>query len=87
MVIEKKFGDYLDEKALNQDTATAIKIEISEKDFSEAIDIVKDSVMTHQVGKDYPNTKRMDKTNIERIKEMQDRYNFKRATKKIDTIN
>ena len=87
MVIEKKFGEYLDKKALNQDTAQSIIIEISEKDFSEAIDIVKDSVMANQVGKDYPNTKRMDKTNIERIKEMQDRYNFKRATKKIDTIN
>lgn len=81
MVIEKKFGEYLDKKALNQDTAKAIKIDISEKDFSEAIDIVKDSVMANQVSKIDPNTNYRDKTNIERIKEMQDRYNFKRATK------
>ena len=81
IVIEKKFGEYLDKKALNQDTAKAIKIDISEKDFSEAIDIVKDSVMANQVSKIDPNTNYRDKTNIERIKEMQDRYNFKRATK------
>ena len=81
MVIEKKFGEYLDKKALNQDTAKAIKIDISEKDFCEAIDIVKDSVMANQVSKIDPNTNYRDKTNIERIKEMQDRYNFKRATK------
>lgn len=81
IVIEKKFGEYLDKKALNQDTAKAIKIDISKKDFSEAIDIVKDSVMANQVSKIDPNTKYRDKTNIERIKEMQKRYNFKRATK------
>ena len=81
IVIEKKFGEYLDKKALNQDTAKAIKIDISKKDFSEAIDIVKDSVMANQVSKIDPNTNYRDKTNIERIKEMQDRYNFKRATK------
>lgn len=87
MVIEKKFGEYLDEKALNQDSAKAIKIEILEKDFSDAIDTVKDSVMANQVSKIDPNTKYRDKTNIERIKEMQKRYNFKPATKKIDTSN
>lgn len=81
IVIEKKFGEYLDKKALKQDTAKAIKIDISEKDFSEAIDIVKDSVMANQVSKIDPNTNYRDKTNIERIKEMQDRYNFKPATK------
>ena len=81
IVIEKKFGEYLDKKALNQDTAKAIKIDISKKDFSEAIDIVKDSVMANQVSKIDPNTKYRDKTNIERIKEMQKRYNFKPATK------
>ena len=81
MVIEKKFGEYLDVKALNQDTTKAIKIKISEKDFSDAIDIVKDSVMANQVSKIDPNTKYRDKTNIERIKEMQKRYNFKPATK------
>ena len=81
IVIEKKFGEYLDKKALNQDTAKAIKIDISEKNFSEAIDIVKDSVMANQVSKIDPNTNYRDKTNIERIKEMQNRYNFKRATK------
>lgn len=81
IVIEKKFGDYLDKKALNQDTAKAIKIDISKKDFSEAIDIVKDSVMANQVSKIFRNTKYRDKTNIERIKEMQKRYNFKPATK------
>ena len=83
MVIEKKFGEYLDEKALNQDSAKAIKIEILEKDFSDAIDTVKDSVMANQVSKIDPNTKYRDKTNIERIKEMQKRYNFKPATKKL----
>lgn len=83
MVIEKKFGEYLDEKALNQDSAKAIKIIISEKDFSDAIDTIKDSVMANQVSKIDPNTKYRDKTNIERIKEMQKRYNFKPATKKL----
>lgn len=83
MIIEKKFGEYLDEKALNQDSAKAIKIIISEKDFSDAIDTIKDSVMANQVSKIDPNTKYRDKTNIERIKEMQKRYNFKPATKNL----
>ena len=81
MVIEKKFGEYLCMKALNHNSDKALKISIFEKDFSDAIDTVKASVMANQVSKEGPNVQCKDKTNIERISEMQARYNFRRATK------
>lgn len=80
MVIEKKFVNYIGHKAENPDSTESIKEKVQKSDFEEAIDIVKGSVMANQVSVTDPDTKQREKTNIERIKEMQERYHFKPAT-------
>jgi ATP-dependent 26S proteasome regulatory subunit len=98
MVIEKKFVEYIEQKDQNPEKPTSILI--SMKDFIDAIEVIKKSVMANQKSNEYLEYTHKDQdgykkqkerkkqknesewTNIERIKYMQKRYNFKPATKK-----
>lgn len=84
MVIENKFLEYRKMKEQAQDneqSSDSIKVKVTRKDFEEAIDVIKDSVMANQRSKKDPDTKLREKTNIERIMDMQDKYHFREATK------
>lgn len=82
MVVETKFVAYVEKKGLNPDGKSLDPEIVCEQDFKDAIDKIKDSVMANQVSKEDPITKQRDKTNIERIIEMQEKYKFQPATKK-----
>lgn len=82
MVVEAKFVAYVEKRNLNQDGQTLNPEIICEQDFKDAIDKIKDSVMANQVSKEDPITKQRDKTNIERIIELQEKYKFQPATRK-----
>lgn len=84
MVVEKRFQDYLVQKssANNQDFVPQT-IKIKKEDFKEAIKQIKDSVMANQKSKEKEEKDYLrDKTSIERIKEMQETYQFVNASKK-----
>jgi SpoVK/Ycf46/Vps4 family AAA+-type ATPase len=89
MVVESKFGEYVDAKSQNPENNNPIKVKVRQEDFSQAVTIIKDSVMANQKSKEYQEyvgNKREQKnesewTNIERIMFTQKRYNFKKATK------
>lgn len=84
MIIEKKFVEYIElKKKSAQKSSGVIRVKIHQEDFKDAIDIIKDSVMANQSSKENPITKQRDKTNIERILEMQEQYKFKRASKDV----
>lgn len=83
MVVEKKFVEYIELKASRQEIVESPKIKICSDNFTEAIEIIKDSVMANQESKEDSITKQREKTNIERIIEMQERYKFKKATKEV----
>lgn len=84
MVVEKRFQEYIAQKsAANNQDFVPQTIKIKKEDFTEAIKQIKDSVMANQKSiekkeKDYLR----DKTSIERIKEMQETYQFVNASKK-----
>lgn len=84
MVIENKFLEYRKMKGQAQDneqSSESIKVKVTRKDFEDAIDVIKDSVMANQRSKKDPDTNLREKTNIERIMDMQDKYHFREATK------
>lgn len=87
-VIEKKFMEYL--KLLSDDNKhTATKIRLTEQDFIDGAKSIKDAVMANQKSREYEEYKKHPErpkndyawTNIERIKEMQEKYKFTLATK------
>lgn len=80
MVVENKFSLYLNDKNKDPDF-TPTKIKITKSDFDVAIERVKPSAMSNQKGKDISGEigKFNEKTAIERIKDMQDTYNFIKA--------
>jgi SpoVK/Ycf46/Vps4 family AAA+-type ATPase len=88
MVIESKFVEYVDLKNQNPDDTSPIKVKIVEKNFSDAVSNIKDSVMANQKSKEYQeyiDGKKEQKnesewTNIERIIYTQKRYHFREAT-------
>ncbi|MCR5658177.1 MAG: AAA family ATPase [Bacteroidales bacterium] len=85
-VMEKKIVHYFDKKDKNEedgkDNGDEIpKVPIEEKDFVEVINNMRPSVMCNQKGMKDENGKEL-KTPIERIKELQEVYKFKKATKK-----
>ena len=90
-VIERKFVEYLN--ALSEDNhQTAKKILIKEQDFIDEATTIKDAVMANQKSREYEQYQK-DKnrpkneyawTNIERIRDTQEKYKFTPATKKVD---
>lgn len=76
-VIESKFIEYINFVDSGKTLST---IAVSIKDFKEKISIIKDSAMCNQKGK---KNERVDveKTNIERIREVQSVYKFRNASK------
>lgn len=84
MVVETRFLDYLKERDnARQQTFRPSVIKITKSDFMDAINEIKPSVMSNQESKKTKDEVYMhDKTPIERIKEMQDTYNFVNASKK-----
>lgn len=76
-VIESKFIEYINSVDSGKTLST---IAVSIKDFKEKISIIKDSAMCNQKGK---KNERVDveKTNIERIREVQSVYKFRNASK------
>lgn len=79
MVIERKFEQYCDLDP-EQKKGGKMKVKVTKTDFIEAAKLLKASVMASQVSKQDPDTKLREKTNIERIKDMQAKYHFKEAT-------
>ena len=88
-VIEKKFMEYL--KLLSDDNKhAATKIRLTEQDFIDGAKSIKDAVMANQKSREYEEYKKHPDhaknehawTNIERIKEMQEKYKFTLATNK-----
>lgn len=82
MVVETKFQDYLKEKksSNNQQLAPSL-IEIKISDFKEAIDTIKKSVLANQKSKPREEKDLLrEKTSIERIKDLQETYNFVSAS-------
>ena len=87
-VIEKKFVEFLN--ALSEDKKqTTAKAPLDEKDFTDEAKAIKDAVMANQKSREYEQYQK-DKTrpknehawtNIERIREMQEKYKFTKATK------
>lgn len=83
MVVEEKFQEYLDKKKTNTESETETSlIKIIPADFKRAVDKIKESVMANQKGKMHkPEEYNKEKTSIERIKEMNETYNFRDASK------
>lgn len=88
-VIEKKFVEYL--KLLSDDNKhDATKIRLNEQDFIDCAKAIKEAVMANQKSREYEEYKKHPDrpknehawTNIERIKEMQEKYKFTLATNK-----
>lgn len=84
LVVEEKFTEYLNQKRLSGDADFApSKIKVTKTDFDHIIDRIKDSAMANQVSdSDDKKNSRGDKTPIERIRNMQNIYNFTNATSK-----
>lgn len=88
-VIEKKFVEYLKILSDNNNQTTA-KIRLKEQDFIDGAESIKDAVMANQKSREYEEYKKHPDraknehawTNIERIKEMQEKYKFTPATNK-----
>lgn len=88
-VIEKKFVEYLKILSDNNNQTTA-KIRLKEQDFIDGAKSIKDAVMANQKSREYEEYKKHPDraknehawTNIERIKEMQEKYKFTPATNK-----
>ena len=77
MVIESKFIEYIN----SIDSGKALSsIAVSIKDFKEKISIIKDSAMCNQKGKKLEQID-VEKTNIERIRDVQSVYRFRNASK------
>lgn len=83
MVVEEKFQEYLDKKKTNTESEIETSlIKIIPADFKRAVDKIKESVMANQKGKMHkPEEYNKEKTSIERIKEMNETYNFRDASK------
>ena len=81
MVIEKKFMEYAN-MSPERKKAGNTRVKVTVDDFKAVADDLKASVMANHVSKKDPDTGQRRKTNIERIKEMQDHYGFKVATSK-----
>lgn len=81
MVIEKKFMEYAN-MSPERKKAANIRVKVTIDDFKAVAGELKASVMANHVSKKDPDTGLRRKTNIERIKEMQDHYGFKEATSK-----
>lgn len=83
MVVEDKFQDYLNQKQIDVDDEENVPlIKITPTDFKNAIDKIKESVMANQKGKMHkPEELHKEKTSIERIKEMNETYKFRDASK------
>ncbi|MBQ0057513.1 MAG: AAA family ATPase [Bacteroidales bacterium] len=83
MVVEKRFQDYLAQKsAANNQDFVPQTIKIKKDDFKEAIKQIKDSVMANQKSKEKNEKEYLrEKTSIERIREMQETYQFVKASK------
>lgn len=88
-VIEKKFVEYL--KLLSDDNKhDTTKIRLNEQDFIDCAKAIKEAVMANQKSREYEEYKKHPDrpknehawTNIERIKEMQEKYKFTLATNK-----
>ena len=82
MVVEKRFQEFLreKEKADNQNFNPSI-IKITKGDFADAVKTIKNSVMSNQKSKEKDEREYLrDKTSIERIKEMQETFNFVNAS-------
>lgn len=87
MVIENKFLEYRKMKEQDQDNKhcpVSIKVKVTRKDFENAIDVIKDSVMANQRSKRDSETRTREMTSIERIKLMQEKYRFKPASRTVD---
>lgn len=88
-VIEKKFVEYLKILSDNNNQTTA-RICLKEQDFIDGAKSIKDAVMANQKSREYEEYKKHPDrsknehawTNIERIKEMQEKYKFTPATNK-----
>lgn len=88
-VIEKKFVEYMKILSDNNNQITA-KIRLKEQDFIDGAKSIKDAVMANQKSREYEEYKKHPDraknehawTNIERIKEMQEKYKFTLATNK-----
>lgn len=82
MVVEKRFQEFLreKEKADSQNFNPSI-IKITKGDFADAVKTIKNSVMSNQKSKEKKEREYLrDKTSIERIKEMQETFNFVNAS-------
>ena len=84
MVVEAKFQDYLKEKKLSIAEGVAHSlIKVSKLDFKKAIDTIKPSVLANQKSKQRSKEDLLrEKTSIERIKDLQNTYNFVNASLK-----
>ena len=78
-VIEQKFVEYTNLIPEVKQTPIAIR-EVTVDDFIKVADKMKKSVMASHVSKKDSDKENNGKTNIERIKDMQDQYHFKEAT-------
>lgn len=78
-VIEQKFVEYTNLSPEMKKTPDAIR-KVTVDDFTRVAEKMKKSVMASHVSKNDSDKEYHDKTNIERIKEMQDKYHFKEAT-------
>lgn len=83
MVVEKRFQDYLSQKdSSNGQDFVPRTIKIKKGDFTKAINQIKNSIMANQKSREKKEKDYLrDKTSIERIKEMQETYNFVNASK------
>ena len=82
MVVETKFQDYLKKLSINPGVAPSI-IKITNSDFKKAIDTIKSSVLANQKSKQRSKEDLLrEKTSIERIKDLQNTYNFVNASLK-----
>ncbi len=79
-VVERKFIEFI---SLKEKDESVCKISVTQQDFLSVIDEIKDSVMANQVSKKDPDTGVREKTNIERIRDLQEKYKFKLASNKI----
>lgn len=88
MVIEKKFQAYLKEKDSKESDrrkgqkSTPALIKVTKEDFYEAVEAIKPSIMANQKSKEMDESEAMrDKTAIERIRDMQETFNFVNASR------
>lgn len=90
LVFERKFAEYMDDidKHNNEISYKPVPRKISVDDFTKEIKLIKKSVMSEQVSKPIDTKdKQREKTNIERIRDMQRTYNFTVATEGNDILD